>query len=67
MRIIDEIKEKELMFVEQDVGVAVYYEVYYLGTKLLQVKNKFNEAVKQWSNIVTHFKSDLKDVVGNYY
>lgn len=22
---------------------------------------------KQWSNIVTHFKSDLKDVVGNYY
>ena len=52
MRIIDEIKEKELMFVEQAVGVAVYYEVYYLGTKLLQVKNKFNEAVKQWSNIV---------------
>ena len=52
MRIIDEIKEKELMFVEQDVGVAVYYEVYYLGTKLLQVKDKFNEAVKQWSNIV---------------
>ena len=48
MRIIDEVKEKELMFVEQDVGVAVYYEIYYLGTKLLQVKNKFNEAVKQW-------------------
>ena len=30
MRIIDEIKEKELMFVEQDVGVAVYHEIYYL-------------------------------------
>lgn len=57
MRIIDEIKEKELMFVEQDVGVAVYYEVYYLGTKLLQVKNKFNEAVKQWSNIVAYMAS----------
>ena len=57
MRIIDEIKEKELMFVEQDVGVAVYYEVYYLGTKLLQVKNKFNEAVKQWSNIVAYMVS----------
>ena len=57
MRIIDEIKEKELMFVEQDVGVAVYYEVYYLGTKLLQVKNKFNEAVKQWSNIVDYMAS----------
>ena len=52
MRITDEIKKNELMFVEQDVGVAVYYEVYYLGTKLLHVKNKFNEAVKQWSNIV---------------
>ena len=67
MRIIDEVKEKELMFVEQDVGVAVYYEIYYLGTKLLQVKNKFNEAVKQWSNIVTHFENELKNVVGNYY
>ena len=57
MRIIDEVKEKELMFVEQDVGVAVYYEVYYLGTKLLQVKNKFNEAVNQWSNIVAYMAS----------
>ena len=57
MRIIDEVKEKELMFVEQDVGVAVYYEIYYLGTKLLPVKNKFNEAVKQWSNIVAYMAS----------
>ena len=57
MRIIDEVKEKELMFVEQDVGVAVYYGIYYLGTKLLQVKNKFNEAVKQWSNIVAYMAS----------
>lgn len=57
MKIIDEVKEKELLFVEQDVGMAVYYEIYYLGTKLIQVKNKFDEAVKQWSHIVAHLAS----------
>ena len=57
MKIIDEIKEKELLFVEQDVGIAVYYEIYYLNTKIIQVKNNFDKAVKQWSQLVAHMAS----------
>lgn len=53
MRIIDEIKEKELLFVAQDFDCATYYEVYYLGTKLLQVKDKYDKAVSSWANIVS--------------
>lgn len=52
MRIIDEIKGKDLLFVEQDFEKFTFYEIYYLGTKLFQCKNKFEVALKQWTNAV---------------
>lgn len=52
MKILDELKEKDLMFVEQDFDNVTFYEIYYLGTKLYQCRNKFEEAIEKWSRAV---------------
>lgn len=52
MRIIDEIKDKDLVFIEQDFDKDTFYEIYYLGSKIFQCKNKFEEALKTWTNSV---------------
>ena len=52
MKILDEIKEKGLMLVEQNFDKVTFYEIYYLGTKLYQCKNKFDDAIAKWTHAV---------------
>lgn len=53
MRILDQIPEKNLMFVEHAfLDGKTYYEIYYCETKMFQGKGKFNEALSAWTNIV---------------
>ena len=52
MRIVDEIKGKDLIFVQQDFETKTFYEIYYLGSKIYQCKNNFDEALKTWTHAV---------------
>lgn len=52
MRIIDELTGKDLIFVEQEFDDASFYEIYYMGSKIYQCKNKFEEAIATWTNSI---------------
>ena len=57
MRILDEITELNLYFVEQELPKVIFYEGYCGETKLFQVKKNFDEAVKLWAEEVSkHIK-----------
>ena len=55
MRILDEITELNLYFVEQELPKVTFYEGYYGETKLFQVKKNFDEAVRLWANEVSKY------------
>ena len=52
MRIIEAIDEVNLEFVEQEFDDVVFYEIYYLKSKIYQIKNDFDKAVSTWANAV---------------
>ena len=52
MRIIESIDEVNLEFVEQEFDDVVFYEIYYLKSKIYQIKNDFDKAVSTWANTV---------------
>lgn len=53
MKIIDQIPEQNLEFVEHALlNGNTFYEIYYFGTKLFQCKNNFKEAVENWTSVI---------------
>lgn len=60
MRILDEITELNLYFVEQELPKVTFYEGYCGEVKLFQVKKNFDEAVKLWANEVSKYIQQQK-------
>lgn len=52
MRIIDQVEDGNLIFVEHDFFDKSIYEIYYFETKLYQSRGKYKDAVTKWSEIV---------------
>lgn len=54
MKIIDQIPEKHLEFIEQNfLNGKTFYEIYYCETKLFQNRGNFQEAIDNWSEIIS--------------
>lgn len=58
MKILDELilkNNSKAYLVEQDLRSCVLYEGYINGKKVVQTKNNMNEAIADWSKVISKY------------